>query len=144
MIIQAIRNWIDSESDVKSGWLAALRDDYIGKAIVTMHRAPEQDWSVGTLAKEVGMSRSSFSARFTKLVGEPVIQYLTSLRMQLARLQLMETSEPLVVVAESLGYQSEAAFSRAFKRAFGESPGNNLNLLYSKLHTIKHSICLPV
>ena len=79
---------------------------------------------MATLASEAGMSRSAFSARFTELVGEPAMRYLTWWRMQLARTRLQEGSEPLATVAGRLGYQSEAAFCRAFKRMFGVPPGS--------------------
>lgn len=124
LIIQAIRSWIDSAPEADSGWLAALRDKHVGKALAAIHREPEKDWSVASLAKEVGMSRSGFSARFTQLVGESAMRYLTQWRMQLARVQLQETSESLSVLADRLGYQSEAAFCRAFKRVFGVPPGS--------------------
>ena len=124
LIIQAIRSWIDSASDADLGWLAALRDDQIGRAIAAIHREPEKNWSVASLAREVGMSRSGFSARFTNLVGESAMRYLTQWRMQLARVQLQETTDTLSVLADRLGYQSEAAFCRAFKRVFGVSPGS--------------------
>jgi AraC-like DNA-binding protein len=93
-------------------------------ALAAIHREPEKDWTVASLAKEVGLSRSGFSARFSKLVGESAKRYLTQWRMQLARAQLRETSDPLAVFADRFGYQSEAAFSRAFKRMFGVSPGS--------------------
>jgi AraC-like DNA-binding protein len=124
LIIQAIRSWIDSAPEAERGWLAALRDNQIGRALAVIHREPERDWSVASLAREVGMSRSGFSARFTNLVGESAMRYLTRWRMQLARMQLQETSDSLAVLAERFGYQSEAAFSRAFKRMFDESPGS--------------------
>ena len=124
LIIQAIRSWIDSSPDADRGWLAALRDEHVGKALAAIHRAPEKDWSVASLAKEVGMSRSGFSARFSNLVGESAMRYLTHWRMQLARVQLQETSDSLSVLADRLGYKSEVAFCRAFKRVFGESPGS--------------------
>ncbi|WP_340677042.1 AraC family transcriptional regulator [Paraglaciecola sp.] len=124
LIIQAIRAWINSAPQADSGWLAALRDKQIGHALATIHRNPQRDWSIEILANTVGMSRSGFSARFTELVGEPAMRYLTRWRMQVARLRLKNSSEPLIVLAESLGYQSEAAFSRAFKRVFGVSPGS--------------------
>ena len=124
LIIQAIRSWIDSAPQADRGWLAALRDDQVGRALAAIHREPEKDWSVALLAKEVGMSRSGFSARFTSLVGESAMRYLTQWRMQLARAQLLETSDSLSVLADRLGYQSEAAFSRAFKRVFGVPPGS--------------------
>lgn len=124
LIIQAIRTWIDSAPEADQGWLAALRDNHVGKALAAIHREPEKDWTVASLAKEVGMSRSGFSARFTNLVGESAKRYLTQWRMQLARAQLRETSDSLAVLADRFGYQSEAAFSRAFKRMFGVSPGS--------------------
>ncbi len=124
LIIQAIRSWLDSTSDANRGWLAALRDKQIGRALVAIHRKPDKEWSVATLANEVGMSRSGFSARFTQLVGDSAMRYLTRWRMQFARVQLMESSDPLSILADRLGYQSEAAFSRAFKREFGVTPGS--------------------
>jgi AraC-like DNA-binding protein len=124
LIIQAIRSWIDSVPETQRGWLAALRDKQIGRALAAIHREPEKDWTVASLAKGVGMSRSGFSARFTKLVGESAKRYLTRWRMQLARIQLQESSDSLAVLADRFGYQSEAAFSRAFKREFGVAPGS--------------------
>ena len=123
LIIQAIRAWIDSVPETERGWLAALRDKQVGRALAAMHREPEKDWSVASLAREVGMSRSGFSARFTGLVGESAMRYLTRWRMQLARIRLKESSDSLAVLADRFGYQSEAAFSRAFKREFGVPPG---------------------
>jgi len=127
LIIQAIRSWIDSSPETDQSWLAALRDKYVGKALAAIHREPEKDWSVSLLAKQVGMSRSGFSARFTKRVGESAMRYLTQWRMQLARSQLLETSDSISVLADRLGYQSEAAFCRAFKRTFGVPPGSIRN-----------------
>jgi AraC-like DNA-binding protein len=124
LIIQAIRSWLDSAPDANRGWLAALRDRQIGRALAAIHREPQKAWSVASLAREVGMSRSGFSARFSQLVGDSAMRYLTRWRMQLARAQLGEESVPLGVLAERLGYQSEAAFCRAFKREFGVSPGS--------------------
>ncbi len=123
LIIQAIRAWIARAPQSQTGWLAALRDRQIGRALAVIHKHPEVDWTIERLASEVGMSRSGFSARFSQLVGEPAMRYLTRWRMQMARLQLQKSSEPLITLAEKLGYQSEAAFSRAFKRVFGLAPG---------------------
>jgi len=123
IIIQAIRSWIDTAPEANRGWLAALRDNHVGRALAAIHRQPEKDWTVASLAKEVGMSRSGFSARFTQLVGESAKHYLTQWRMQLARAQLQESSVSLTRLAEGLGYRSEAAFCRAFKRVFGVPPG---------------------
>ena len=124
LIIQAIRTWIDSAPEANQGWLAALRDNHVGRALAAIHREPEKNWTVALLAKEVGMSRSGFSARFTQLVGESAKHYLTHWRMHLARAQLLETSDTLAILADRHGYQSEAAFCRAFKRVFGVPPGS--------------------
>ncbi len=123
LVIQAIRTWIDSVRDAQHGWIVALHDRQIGKAMSLMHRHPERDWRVETLAREAGMSRSGFSARFTALVGEPALQYLTGLRMQLAHRELRQTGDTLARIAERVGYRSEPAFNRAFKRVVGVPPG---------------------
>lgn len=123
LVIQAIRTWIDSVRDEKSGWIAALHDHQIGKAMSLMHRQPERDWQVESLAREVGMSRSGFSARFTLMVGESVKRYLTGLRIKLAHRELRETTDSLAKIAGRVGYQSEPAFNRAFKRETGIPPG---------------------
>ncbi|MBT8436158.1 MAG: AraC family transcriptional regulator [Gammaproteobacteria bacterium] len=123
LVIQAIRTWIESVREDDHGWIAALHDRQIGKAMSLMHRQPERDWRVDSLAREVGMSRSGFSARFTALVGESVLQYLTGLRMQLAHRELRQTPDTLARIAERVGYRSEPAFNRAFKRVMGMPPG---------------------
>ncbi|MFK7915348.1 MAG: AraC family transcriptional regulator [Pseudomonadales bacterium] len=122
VVVQTIRAWF-SNADGQHGWLAALRDRQIGKALATLHREPSREWSVEALASAIGMSRSALSARFSKLVGQSVMQYLTEWRMQLAREELVETGQPVAALMEKYGYQSEAAFSRAFKRVFGVAPG---------------------
>lgn len=124
LVIQAIRAWVDSAPEAAEGWLAALRDRQIGRALFIIHRQPMLDWSVTSLAKEVGMSRSGFSAKFTQLVGDSAKRYLTKWRMKLARQKLLDNAIPIAVVAEQFGYHSEAAFSRAFKRIIGVSPGS--------------------
>jgi AraC-like DNA-binding protein len=124
IIIQAIRAWLDTAPEAQRGWFSALRDPQIGSSLATIHRAPQLSWTVDSLASEVGMSRSAFSARFTELVGTPPVRYLTEWRLQLARLELQKSSEPLAALASRFGYQSEAAFSRAFSREFGAAPGS--------------------
>lgn len=125
LIVQAIRSWLDSAPEASRGWLGALRDEQIGRALVAIiHRQPEREWSVAALARKVGMSRSAFAARFTGLVGESAMRYLTRWRMQLARSRIQETPEPLSVIAARFNYQSEAAFCRTFKRIFGVPPGS--------------------
>lgn len=124
LIIQAIRSWIDSVPEAEQGWLAALRDRQLGRALLSIHREPGKDWTLESLAKKAGMSRSGFSARFTSIVGETAMRYLTRWRLQLARAQLQEATTPLSELADRFGYQSEASFSRAFKREFGVTPGS--------------------
>ena len=124
LIIQALRVWIDAAPKTNRGWLAALRDKQVGRALAAIHREPEKCWTVESLASLVGMSRSGFSARFTQLVGVSAKRYLTRWRMQLARARLQQTPDTLAVLADHLGYQSEAAFCRAFKREFGVPPGS--------------------
>lgn len=124
VVIQAIRSWLEHSPEADQGWLGALRDRQIGRALALIHRDPASDWGVATLADAVAMSRSAFSARFTQLVGEPPGRYLTEWRMQLARVRLLDSTIPVAAVAAELGYQSEAAFCRAFKRTFHDSPGH--------------------
>ncbi len=123
LVIQLIRHWMEQSPEASRGWLGALRNRHIGLALRAIHHNPEQNWTVDSLARECGMSRSGFSALFTKLVGNSVKHYLTEWRMNLAQQRLKQKNEPLAVLAEELGYQSEAAFSRAFKRVMGVSPG---------------------
>ncbi|MEO0537702.1 MAG: AraC family transcriptional regulator [Cyanobacteria bacterium P01_A01_bin.123] len=124
LIIQLIRTWVDSVSGSSQGWLAALRDESIGQALVLIHHEPQHPWTVAALAKAVNLSRSSFSARFTELVGQPAMGYLTQWRMQLARTLLCDTPLTLAAIANRVGYESEVAFSRAFKRLYGVPPGS--------------------
>ncbi len=123
LVIQAIRSWIQRDPAAQTGWLGALQDRQIGRAISLIHRDPARAWSVASLAAELGMSRSAFAARFTALVGEPAMHYVARWRMHVALTWLKEDSANLGELASRLGYQSEAAFSRAFKRFIGVSPG---------------------
>jgi AraC-like DNA-binding protein len=123
LVIQAIRSWISTDPQAQTGWLGALRDKQIGRAIALIHRDPARDWTVASLASAVGMSRSAFAARFTELVGEPAMHYLSRWKMHAALTWLRQSDAPLSQLASKLGYESEAAFSRAFKRLMGVSPG---------------------
>ena len=123
LVIQAIRSWIEQDPAAQTGWLGALRDPQIGRSIALIHRDPAHPWSVARLAYEVAMSRSAFAARFTDLVGETPMHYVARWRMQVAATSLREESVTLGELALRLGYGSEAAFSRAFKRIIGVSPG---------------------
>jgi len=123
LVIQAIRSWIRRDAAAQTGWLGALRDKQIGHAVALIHRDPTRNWTVGSLATTCGMSRSAFSARFTQLVGEPAMQYTTRWKMHAALMWLQEGDARLGELAARLGYESEPAFSRAFKRFIGVSPG---------------------
>lgn len=123
LVIQAIRAWIEQDPAAQTGWLRALRDRQIGHAITLIHRDPARPWTVANLAAEVAMSRSAFAARFTELVGEPAMHYVARWRMHVAHTWLKEEDATLGELALRLGYRSEAAFSRAFKRFLGVSPG---------------------
>ena len=123
LVIQAIRSWIAHNPDAQTGWLGALHDDRIGPSILYIQREPERDWTVESLASAVSMSRSAFASRFRELVGESPIEYLTRWRMHSAVTWLCEGDQTIAEMAMRLGYKSEAAFSRAFKRVIGDAPG---------------------
>jgi AraC-like DNA-binding protein len=124
LVIQSIRFWIANDPAAQTGWLGALRDKQIGRAIALVHRDPTRNWTLASLASTVGMSRSAFAARFTQLVGEPAMHYVSRWKMRSAVGLLKADETPLASLAGRLGYESEAAFSRAFKRVMGVSPGS--------------------
>jgi len=124
LVVQAIRSWLETDPAARTGWLGALQDRHVGRAIALIHRHPERPWTVAALARELAMSRSAFAARFTELVGEPVMQYVARWRMQVAVSSLSDENATVAELAGRLGYRSEAAFARAFKRVVGVSPGS--------------------
>lgn len=123
MFVEAIRLHMSKLPGDNRGWLAGLRDPLVGRALALLHARPAWNWSLEQMAEECGASRTALSERFAHLVGLAPIQYLTRWRMQLAARQLTETNAKIVSVAEAVGYESEAAFSRAFKKYSGQSPG---------------------
>jgi AraC-like DNA-binding protein len=123
LVIQAIRAWIARDPAAKTGWLGALQDKQIGRAIASIHRSPSTPWTLESLAAEAGMSRSAFAERFTQLVGESAMRYALRWKMQTALTWLKEERLSVGQAATRLGYDSEAAFSRAFNRVIGVSPG---------------------
>ena len=123
LVVHAVRWWLDHGSEECTGWLKALRDPQVGRALAAIHRRPEEAWTVASLAKTVHVSRSVFSERFTELVGTPPLQYLTRWRMHLAERWLREDRLGISEVAARLGYESGPSFSRAFKRHTGVPPG---------------------
>ena len=106
----------------QTGWLAGLRDPVVGKALAAFHGDPARPWTVDALARHAGASRSVLAERFTTLVGQPPMHYVTMWRMQLAS-RALKDGAAVAEVAAAVGYDSEAAFSRAFKKAVGKSPG---------------------
>ncbi len=123
LIIAVLREHLNSLEAGALGWLSVLSDDRIAKALQLIHNAPDQHWRLESLAKEVGMSRTSFAQQFKQLVGNTPMDYLTEWRMSLAYSKLQFTEDTLLSIALDLGYQSESAFSRAFKKVIGKSPG---------------------
>jgi len=124
LFIEAVSQYVATLPTERRGWLAGLRDPQIGRALALLHAQPAQAWTAESLAVQVGMSRSVFAERFALLVGQPPMQYLALWRMHMAAQRLREGQSSVAQIAFAVGYDSEAAFSRAFKRQFGTSPGH--------------------
>jgi AraC-like DNA-binding protein len=122
VITRVVRAWVEARTDDATGWLAAIRDPKIGRALAAIHRRPGHPWSVEALAEVANISRSMFSERFTSVVGMPPAQYVARWRMHLARHWLRSGRLTVAQAAARLGYESEASFSRAFKRLSGVPP----------------------
>lgn len=122
MFVEVVRRCLIELPAAQTGWFAGLRDPVVGRALMLLHRKPAQAWTLETLAGEVGISRSRLAECFTRFVGQPPIQYLTHWRIQLAARLLLDGPGKVAAVAREVGYESEAAFSRAFKRFVGMSP----------------------
>ena len=123
MFVEIIRLYMDQLEGSNTGWLAGLRDPLVGRALTLLHARPSHAWTLEQLASEAAASRSVLADRFNDLVGYPPIQYLTRWRMQIAARRLMDPGARVAAVAHEVGYESEAAFSRAFKKFVGQSPG---------------------
>ncbi len=123
MFIEVLRRYLEELSAEQTGWLAGLRDPLVGQSLALIHARPGHPWTLAELAHEVAGSRSRLAERFTHLLGYPPMQYLTQWRMQVAANLLTRSGAKVAAVAAEVGYESEAAFSRAFKRATGTSPG---------------------
>ncbi|MBX3715360.1 MAG: AraC family transcriptional regulator [Burkholderiales bacterium] len=122
LFVEAIRHYTASLPPDQLGWLAGLRDPHVGRALALLHAEPARDWEVEALAKQAGLSRSALNERFNALIGEPPMQYLTGWRLALASQALASSNDAVARIAERVGYDSEAAFNRAFKREFGIPP----------------------
>jgi AraC-like DNA-binding protein len=124
MLVEAVRTYMDSLDPEAASWLSALRDPLVGRALSLLHAEPARSWRLDELAAGCGASRSALADRFTRMTGYPPIQYLTRWRMQLAAKHLTERDAKVAAVAQEVGYESEAAFSRAFKKFSGLSPSD--------------------
>jgi len=122
LLVEAVRHYSTTLAPEEAGWLKGLKDQQIGRVLALIHRDIAAPWSVDALAKEVALSRTAFVQRFTSVIGMPPIQYLTKWRLQTAQMNLRETKKSIAQVAHIVGYESEEAFSRAFKREFGVPP----------------------
>ncbi|MEM0912162.1 MAG: AraC family transcriptional regulator [Pseudomonadota bacterium] len=133
MVISAMREYLNGLGDSEIGWLSALQDDRIGRSLTLLHEYPEKHWSLEELASEVGMSRTSFAQQFKRLVSNTPMDYLTEWRMSLAYSKLQMSDATILSIALDIGYQSEAAFSRAFKKIIGKRP-SDVRKAYSEQH----------
>jgi len=122
LFIDAVRRYVDSLPPQATGWLAGLRDQFVGRALALLHEAPAKAWTVDELGRQVGLSRSPLHERFVQFVGQPPMHYLTHWRMQLASGLLRSSNATVGSIALEVGYRSEAAFARAFKRLVGQPP----------------------
>ena len=123
MFIEVLRRYLEDLPPGQTGWLAGLRDEVVGRVLALLHARPGHAWTLDELAREASSSRSNVARRFTELVGQPPMQYLTRWRMQVAATLLTRTGSKVAAIADDVGYDSEAAFSRAFKKATGLAPG---------------------
>jgi AraC-like DNA-binding protein len=123
LFVDTLRRYVASLPEHQTGWLAGARDTVVGKSLGLLHSRIAHPWTIADLANEVGISRSALVERFTRYLSEPPMTYLTRWRLQLAARSLESTSRGVAEIAANVGYESEAAFNRAFKREFGQPPG---------------------
>ncbi len=123
MFIEVLRRYLDELPPGQTGWLAGLRDEVVGRALTQLHGRPGHRWTLAGLAREAASSRSSLAKRFAEMVGQPPMQYLARWRMQIAANLLAQSGAKIAAIGAEVGYDSEAAFSRAFKRSTGLAPG---------------------
>jgi AraC-like DNA-binding protein len=122
LFIEVLRLYMNEQADDRTGWLAGVRDRVVGAALNALHKRPAHAWTLEELARAAGTSRSVLAERFQQLVGTSPMQYLTQWRMLLAANMLARSNAPLARIAEDVGYQTDTAFSRAFRREYGAPP----------------------
>ena len=122
LFAETLRRYVAASPLQQRTWLAGVLDPEIGKVLALIHRQPSAPWTVAQLAQEAGMSRSVLAARFRQYLGEPPVAYLTRWRLKLGARMLSKSSHSVARIASEVGYESEAAFNRAFKRRFGHPP----------------------
>jgi len=127
LFIETLRRYMRLLPAEQTGWLAGARDAEVGRVLALMHQQPSVSWTIATLAHEVGISRAVLAERFRQYLGEPPLAYLTRWRLQLGAQMLSSTSQSVAQIASKVGYDSEPAFNRAFKRAFGNPPARYRN-----------------
>ncbi len=123
LFVEVLRRHLDGLPPGQTGWLAGVRDPGVGRALALLHERPSEAWALERLGEEAGLSRSVLHERFVHFIGQPPMQYLAQWRMQLAAARLRDTDEKILEIALDVGYESEAAFSRAFRRVVGVAPG---------------------
>jgi len=123
MFLDVLRRYLADLPPGQTGWLAGLRDELVGRVLALLHSRPGEPWTLETIAREAASSRSNLAKQFALLVGQPPMQYLAQWRMQVAATQLAQSDAKIAAIAADVGYESEAAFNRAFKKATGEAPG---------------------
>lgn len=138
MFIEVLRRYLEGLPTGQTGWLAGLRDDVVGRVLRLIHGRPGHSWTLDELAREAASSRSSVAKRFADLVGQPPMQYLAQWRMQVAANLLAQSGAKVAAIGAEVGYDSEAAFSRAFKKATGLAPG-----AWRDARRTAHSLSLP-
>jgi AraC-like DNA-binding protein len=123
MFVELLRRYLEELPPGQTGWLAGLRDELVGRVLTLLHARPAHQWTLESLAREAASSRSAVAKRFAELVGQPPMQYLAQWRMQLAANLMIRSGAKIATIASEVGYDSEAAFSRTFKKATGHAPG---------------------
>jgi len=132
MFVEVLRRYVDGLPSGQTGWLAGMRDPGVGRALALLHERPSERWTLESLGEEAALSRSVLHERFTHFIGQPPMRYLGQWRIQLAARRLRDSDAKLIEIALEVGYESEAALSRAFRRLMGEAPGTWRRTLRSR------------